>query len=150
FLGFPPTRAKPRIEWFARLRAIGGTVVFFEAPHRIHDTLRTLQQTVGDCIVAIARELTKTHEQLVNGPISVVQNKLGEGIGEFTVVAYVESASDHDVITPPTGQQLAREFGDMTADKTVSRRVAIAGLARRHGLAPNDVYAAIEAAKKSG
>src|SRR5436190_1862936 len=35
FLGFPPVRAKDRIEWFKRLKSIGGTVVFFEAPHRI-------------------------------------------------------------------------------------------------------------------
>jgi 16S rRNA (cytidine1402-2'-O)-methyltransferase len=150
FLGFPPTRSKPRIEWFERLRAIGGTVVFFEAPHRVHDTLRTLQQTVGDCVVSVGRELTKAHEQLVNGPISNVQNLLGKGLGEFTIVARIEHLADQEAIVTPTGQQLATELGDMTANKAVSRRRAIADLARRHRLAPNDVYAAIEAAKKSG
>jgi 16S rRNA (cytidine1402-2'-O)-methyltransferase len=150
FLGFPPIRAKPRIEWFKRLRAIGGTVVFFEAPHRIHETLRALQHVVGDCVVSVGRELTKSHEQLVNGPISVVQNQLGKALGEFTVVARIDTPADQPIVQPPTAQQLATEFGDMTAKRAVSRRGAVADLARRHGLAPNDVYAAIEAAKKSG
>src|SRR5262245_52556678 len=121
FLGFPPTRAKPRIEWFERLRAVGGTVVFFEAPHRIRETLRTLQQTIGDCMVSVGRELTKSHEQLVNGPISIVQNQLETAVGEFTVVVRVENSAGQMVIVPPTPEQLVSEFGDMTANGSASR-----------------------------
>src|SRR5262245_17096952 len=98
FMGFPPTRAKPRIEWFARLRSVGGTIVFFEAPHRIEETLRALQQSVGDCVVSVGRELTKTHEQLVNGPISNVRNQLATTLGEFTVVVRVENKPTEDAV----------------------------------------------------
>jgi len=150
FLGFPPTRSKPRIKWFERLKEVGGTVVFFEAPHRIHDTLRALQQSVGDCAVAIGRELTKTHEQLVNGPISTVQSRLTSPLGEFTVVVRMENERPAVTAKPPSSQQLAIEFCDMTANETISRRSAIASLARRHGMATNDVYAALEEVKKSG
>jgi len=150
FLGFPPTRSKPRIKWFERLKEVGGTVVFFEAPHRIHDTLRALQQSVGDCEVAIGRELTKTHEQLVNGPISTVQSRLASPLGEFTVVVRMEHDRQADTAQPPSSHQLAVEFCDMTANEAISRRSAIANLARRHGMATNDVYAALEEAKKSG
>jgi 16S rRNA (cytidine1402-2'-O)-methyltransferase len=150
FLGFPPTRSKPRNEWFERLRSIGGTVVFFEAPHRVRETLRDLQRTAGDCPVVIGRELTKTHEELVRGPISTVQNLLSAELGEFTIVAQIESSEDSGEIRAPSGPELALEFGELTANKSTSRRRAVAALARRHGLAPNDVYAAIEAAKKSG
>jgi 16S rRNA (cytidine1402-2'-O)-methyltransferase len=150
FLGFPPIQSKPRIAWFDRLRSIGGTVVFFEAPHRIQDTLRALHQIAGDCQVAIGRELTKTHEELVRGPISVVQNNLPNVIGEFTVVARIDAELAPIEAKPPTGKELATEFGEMTANVAFTRRAAVAALARRHRMAPNDVYAAIEAAKKSG
>jgi 16S rRNA (cytidine1402-2'-O)-methyltransferase len=150
FLGFPPTRSKPRIEWFDRLRAVAGTVVFFEAPHRIRDTLRALQQAVGDCPVVVGRELTKAHEELVRGPISSVQNRLPNALGEFTVVARIDRQLGRGEMRPPSSQELASEFGEMTSKSAISRRGAIAALARRHGMAPNDVYAALEAVKKSG
>ena len=150
FLGFPPTRSKPRNDWFERLRAIGGTVVFFEAPHRVRETLRDLQRFTGDCPVAVARELTKTHEELVRGPISDVQRRLPAELGEFTIVAQIDRSDSSGAVSVPTGPELASEFGELTADKSTTRRRAVAALARRHRLAPNDVYAAIEAAKKSG
>jgi len=150
FLGFPPARSKPRIEWFNRLRATCGTVVFFEAPHRIKDTLRNMRETVGDCPIIVGRELTKAHEELVRGPISTVQNRLVNVLGEFTVVAWIEPQVNIAEVKTPSPDELAVEFGEMTANKASSRRGAIAELAKRHGMAPNDVYAAIEAARKSG
>src|SRR5262245_60986951 len=77
FLGFPPTKAKDRKVWFERLRAAAGTVVFFEAPHRIAETLRKLYQVAGDCQIAVGRELTKTHEEFIRGALSEVAQRLG-------------------------------------------------------------------------
>jgi 16S rRNA (cytidine1402-2'-O)-methyltransferase len=150
FLGFPPIRSKDRSAWFNRLMAIGGTVVFFESPHRIRETLRELRQVAGDCEVAVGRELTKIHEELVRGPISVVQKQIANDIGEFTVVARVDADPAAGSNRPPSKAELAVEFGELTANPSVSRRRAIAVLAKRHGLATNEVYAAIEASKKSG
>src|SRR5688572_15111368 len=53
FLGFPPARSKARTEWFERAKNIGGTIVFFEAPHRIRKTLAELKETAGDCPIAV-------------------------------------------------------------------------------------------------
>ena len=150
FLGFPPTRSKARTEWFQRLRTVGGTVVFFESPHRIRATLKELQDAIGDCGIMVARELTKTHEELVRGPISEIRTKVTPDLGEFTVVARIDSVPDEIQAAVPSDSDLATEFGEMTLTKTVSKRRAVAMLARRHRLSTNDVYAAIEAAKKSG
>ena len=68
-------------------RSVGGTVVFFEAPHRIRRHAgANFSAVVGDCQVVVGRELTKVHEELVRGPISEVLERLGEPRGEFTVV----------------------------------------------------------------
>jgi len=64
FFGFPPIRSADRKRWFERVAAVRGTVVFFEAPHRILPTMDELRRTIGDCEVLVARELTKVHEQL--------------------------------------------------------------------------------------
>ena len=65
FLGFPPPKGKSRVDWFARLRAESRTLVIYEAPHRIRDTLSDLLDNLGDRPTLLARELTKLHETLV-------------------------------------------------------------------------------------
>jgi 16S rRNA (cytidine1402-2'-O)-methyltransferase len=149
FLGFPPTGAKNRKIWFDRVIQATGTVVFFEAPHRIHATLREFQRLVGDCEVSVARELTKVHEQLVRGPILRVLEALPMALGEFTVVA-----SLGQVPIKPGGQvsatDLVLEFGEMTSAGGSTKRRAVSALARKHGLPPNEVYRVLEDAKKSG
>ena len=150
FLGFPPTGAKHRKSWFDRVRATGGTVVFFEAPHRIRQTLAEFQRLIGDCEVSVGRELTKIHEQLVRGPISETLTALVDERGEFTVVVNVGRIPDKASICAPTPSTLAREFGEMTASEQLSRRKAVNVLARRHGMPPNEVYKALEGVKKSG
>ena len=49
FVGFPPTRSKDRKSWFDRVAQVRGTIVFFEAPHRIQATLHELHRIFGDC-----------------------------------------------------------------------------------------------------
>jgi 16S rRNA (cytidine1402-2'-O)-methyltransferase len=149
FLGFPPTRSKAKSEWFERARAIGGTIVFFEAPHRIRDTLDQLRQEVGDCSVVVCRELTKKHEELVRGPISLVLKEITSPIGEFTVVAYIGHSPDIVVLAPPSPADLMAEFGVLTKLSKMSRRSAVAALAKRHRLGANRIYELIEVAKKS-
>jgi len=150
FLGFPPTRAKDRKLWFTRLKSVAGTVVFFEAPHRIRETLSELQRTVGDCPVAIGRELTKVHEELVRGPISMALEQLRDDRGEFTVVAMIGQSTDNIGVAALSEADLALEIGRMTTSVGLTKRKAINILARKHGLTPNRVYDAVEAAKKSG
>jgi len=149
FLGFPPTRAKDRTDWFGRARQVGGTVVFFEAPHRIRQSLGDFHRLVGECDVVLARELTKVHEQLVRGPISAVLHQPFEERGEFTVVAFIGLTTE--IVTPAklTSAEIAVRFGEMTANGVATKRRAVGMLAKRYSLAPNEVYEALEAAKKS-
>jgi len=149
FLGFPPTRSKDRKIWFDRVKTVGGTIVFFEAPHRIQDTLNELQREVGNCEVAIGRELTKVHEELVRGPIIEAIKRIHDGRGEFTVVINIGLTTEHALNVGPSTASVVNEFGQITSIVGVTKRKAINILARRHGLAPNKVYEILESAKKS-
>ena len=149
FMGFPPTRSKTRSDWFERVRAVAGTIVFFEAPHRIRMTLEELRRTVGDRPILLGRELTKAHEELVRGPISLVLEALSEPRGEFTIVIDVGHLTNLLPIEPPTDSRLLADFGEMTESRTFTRRQALTAIGRKHGLSPNKVYEALERAKKS-
>jgi 16S rRNA (cytidine1402-2'-O)-methyltransferase len=154
FLGFPPIRSKDRKLWFEALRTAGRTVVFFEAPHRIRRTLEELREEVGDCRVAIGRELTKAHEEFVRGPISVALTNLKTLKGEFTVVVDIGHITENGALKraqPEVDESvLAAEFGQLIDNGAVDRRTAIAVLTRKYSRTRNDIYEAIERAKKSG
>jgi 16S rRNA (cytidine1402-2'-O)-methyltransferase len=149
FFGFPPTRLKDRNAWFTRLISTECTVVFFEAPHRIRETMEELRRVAGDLPVLVTRELTKTHEQLVRGQISTVLDQLSDGRGEYTIVTIIGRKTEKKSSEPPSAEMLRREFGEITSTAGSSRRSAVATLAKRHGLTPNDVYRALETVKKS-
>jgi 16S rRNA (cytidine1402-2'-O)-methyltransferase len=148
FLGFPPIRSKDRKAWMAELRCAGRPVVFFEAPHRIRETLEQIARIIGDRYVSVARELTKAHEEFVRGPISAVLERLPGPIGEFTVVVDIGHMEEIEAPGPASAATLMDQFGQMTISGGLSRRQAIGRLAKTHGLPPNEVYQAIEQAKK--
>jgi 16S rRNA (cytidine1402-2'-O)-methyltransferase len=148
FLGFPPTKAGERKLWLAELRAAGRPVVFFEAPHRLRETLQQIERTIGNCYVVVARELTKIHEEFVRGPISLVLGRLLNPIGEFTIVIDIGRLTNTEQAEAASPASLSEEFSQMTINMGTTRRQAISRLARTHGLPPNEVYEAIELARK--
>ena len=150
FLGFPPVRASDRSKWFDQLRTAGRTVVFFEAPHRIRRTVEDLLQIVGDVEVAVCREMTKAHEEVIRGRASTVMASLTAPRGEYTVVADIGQIPDKTSVAPPSDEDLEVEFGDLTNFGGLARREAISALARRFKMPSRAVYAAIERARNSG
>ena len=150
FLGFPPTRAGARSAWLETVRTAGRTVVFYESPNRIRQTLEDLLRTVGDSRITLARELTKAHEELVFGPISTVVSGLSAPIGEFTAVLEIGEIPEMTKPKDPEDAEIATEFWHLIETRRLSRRMAITEVARRHRLPPNRVYEMVERAKKSG
>ena len=148
FLGFPPTRSKDRKQWLLDLAAARSTAVFFESPHRIRGTLEEIMTQIGDCPVVICRELTKIHEELVRGPISTALEALSLETGELTIVVDIGHKPDISANEPLSDEAMALEIGHMTNQLKISKRHAIQRLARKHGRRPNDVYAAVERARK--
>ena len=149
FLGFPPTRSKDRISWLESLRSINHAVVFFEAPHRIRETLQQLVPVVGDCPVVVCRELTKIHEEFVRGPISSALETAWETKGELTVVLDLGRKSENgESLSPASDLDLFNELGHIAEQRLSSRRKALNLLARKYRMTPNQVYEAVERAKK--
>jgi 16S rRNA C1402 (ribose-2'-O) methylase RsmI len=92
--------------------------------------------------------LTKAHEELVVRPISEVLPRLGNPRGEFTVVVDLGEEGESPELKAPSDLQLLSEIGEITKSSELSRRQALSALSRKHRLAPNEVYEAIERAKK--
>lgn len=149
FMGFPPNRSNDRLLWFKRAREVGGTLVFYEAPHRILQTLQEFERAVGNHEALVCRELTKTHESLVRGHISEVLAAGVIPIGEFTVVVDIGETTEYTPAARPSDVEAFQDLCHITNNSQVSRRVAVGRLAKRYNLPVNEVYAAIERGKKS-
>lgn len=88
YLGFLPRQAAERRQLFTSVARERRTLVAYEAPHRLLESLDTLQATLGDRPVAVARELTKRHEEFFRGPVSAARAHFAskEILGEITLV----------------------------------------------------------------
>ena len=146
FCGFPPREAGPRQQAFARLRALGATLVLYESPARTGTTLADLVDVLGGQRRAcVARELTKVHEELVRGSLSELAARYRETAprGEITLV--VEGASP-EVVNEP----------ELDVEAEVRRRLALgevpkeiaAVLALRTGKPRRQLYQMAVALKK--
>ena len=149
FAGFPPTKGTARRHWFARASTLRGLLVLYEAPHRIRDTLSELRDLLGDVTVAIGRELTKAHEELVVRPISSHLESVKEGRGEYTLVVKLPEALENGE-EAPSDDVLVAEFGLMTDDDGAVPRERIRTLARKYNLTTRDIYQRLERGKKMG
>ncbi|MCD6449780.1 MAG: 16S rRNA (cytidine(1402)-2'-O)-methyltransferase [Thermotogaceae bacterium] len=87
FLGFLPRGKKRRRLLKDKLLWSEETIVFFESPNRLLETLRDILDIVGDIEIFVAREMTKIHQEFFKGKVSEVMEHYSEGVkGEITVV----------------------------------------------------------------
>ncbi|MEN3792612.1 16S rRNA (cytidine(1402)-2'-O)-methyltransferase [Fulvimarina sp. MAC3] len=75
FAGFLPSKEKARADRLEALIRIPGTLVFYEAPHRIATSLAAMHSALGDRPAAVCRELTKMHETIYRGPLSTLADE---------------------------------------------------------------------------
>ena len=86
FLGFLPVNKKEKREKLNNLKEEKRTLIFYEAPHKLIDTLNIMLEEFGERNIVLARELTKIHEEYIRGKLSSVIQNMQEPRGEFVVV----------------------------------------------------------------
>ena len=136
FGGFLPPKSGQRIRALTALAGVEATLVFYEAPHRILDTLADVEQTLGPRPVVVARELTKIHEEFVRGVAAEVRAVLAarESIkGEITLLIGRPAE-------PPPDSTPLDEAVAACMREGLSRMDAMKAVARRRGLSKRDVY----------
>ncbi|MFG2223965.1 16S rRNA (cytidine(1402)-2'-O)-methyltransferase [Streptomyces sp. NPDC048644] len=147
FEGFPPRKQGERL---SRLREVADerrTLVYFEAPHRLDDTLAAMAEVFGaDRRAAVCRELTKTYEEVKRGTLGELAPWAAEGVrGEITVV--VEGAPDAGPgdLGP---EELVRRV-QVREEAGERRKEAIAAVAAEVKLPKREVFDAVVAAKNA-
>lgn len=138
FAGFPPARQAKRRSFLADLATLPGTLILYEAPHRLSETLSDLAMIMGNRQVVVARELTKFYEELLSGTAGQLVDEVRDGKERGEVVI---------LIAPPEKDQpeldqasLDEQLGELL-DKGHSVKDAATLLAASSGLPRRELYA---------
>ncbi len=146
FVGFLPRTKEKRRERLSEISGREDTLIFYEAPHRLAETMKAILDALGDRPAAIARELTKKFEEFRRGRLSELLAWCGETPprGEFVlVVGGAEEKTEAVPAAPEDAVELARTL----AARGMAKKEAIREAARRTGLSRRDVYQAVLAAE---
>ena len=137
FEGFLPRKGRARAERLEQIAREHRTTVLYESPHRLRSCLTDLAEACGPLRrAAVARELTKLHEELVRGSLAELC-EWSEGPVKGEVVVVIEGAQKAD--TEATDEELRAAVEALVADG-VSRRDAAASAAAAHGVSRRRVY----------
>jgi 16S rRNA (cytidine1402-2'-O)-methyltransferase len=143
FCGFLPPKSGARRRFLDRLQAERATLVVYESPHRIVESLDDIAAVLGNRRIVLARELTKIHEEFLRGTVIEVLEQLRARPavkGEMTVLI----ARTDDVITEGDP---AVEVARLQASG-ISRMDAIKTVAKQFGLGKRDLYRQLEGQSK--
>ncbi len=136
FEGFLPPKPGDRKRRLRALADIPGSLIFYEAPHRVRETLADMQAILGDRPAAAARELTKLYETVVRGPISTIVAHFEQEAprGEFVLVVGAPGA-----VEPAGEADVEARLRSLIATMSVKDAAAVA--AAELGLPKREVYA---------
>lgn len=151
FGGFLPARATQRRARLNEVRSFNSTLVFYEAPHRIAQTLADAREVLGERAAVVARELTKLHEEIVRGKLSELAERFASGSaarGEMVLVidrATIEVQSDEE----PSATNIAARVHALE-NEGLDNRAALKKVARELGIPRSEAYRRLVAAREQG
>jgi 16S rRNA (cytidine1402-2'-O)-methyltransferase len=140
FAGFLPRKGGARAGALRWLAGVPATLVLFEAGNRAAATLEDLMEALGDRQAALARELTKLHEEIARGRLSELRARFtGELRGEVTLVVAGAAEAPEEVPLEPLEDEIRRRLAAGEAPTEVARAVA-----KGRGVPRSEAYALVE------
>ncbi|MDC3426031.1 16S rRNA (cytidine(1402)-2'-O)-methyltransferase [Aquibacillus sp. 3ASR75-11] len=146
FFGFLPRKKNEKQQVIHRLKEMQSTLLFYESPHRVADTLELLLQVLGDRQVALARELTKRYEEYTRGKLSdIIESfQTNERMlkGEFCIVVAGNTMEETEDNSWWGVLSLEEHVNHYMKTEEVSSKEAIKKVAEERRIPKRDVYKA--------
>jgi 16S rRNA (cytidine1402-2'-O)-methyltransferase len=139
FEGFLPVKGKERREYLAAIQQESRTLIFYEAPHRLRQTLQDFLETIGtERAIVISRELTKLHETFWRGTVAeaITYFQQEDPRGEYTLIL---AGADRLATAEPTEAEIMTALQTLL-EKGISRSQASKEIAKLLNLSKREVY----------
>lgn len=144
FGGFLPSKTGDRKKRFRDVAAFPATLVFYEAPHRITSALRDAREVLGDRQAAIARELTKLHEEIYRGKLSEIESMIVDSRGEMVLV--IDRKRDEDL--QPNIETMISERVAQLVGEGLDQKAALKQIAKERGIGKSEAYRLLQSEKQ--
>lgn len=137
FLGFLPINKKLRKEKLEEIKNANKTVIIYEAPHKLKNTLQDLKEILENRKITLAREITKIHEEFIREDINSIIEKADSLKGEFVIV--IEKCEKKENINDLNSLSLEEHY-KFYEEKNMDKKEIIKMIAKDRNMPKNDVY----------
>jgi 16S rRNA (cytidine1402-2'-O)-methyltransferase len=93
FIGFLPVNKSEKLQKLEDIKMYEQTIILYEAPHKLINTLEAIKEVLGDRNIVLAREITKIHEEYIRGKVSEIISNINNPKGEFVILIEGSSQS---------------------------------------------------------
>jgi 16S rRNA (cytidine1402-2'-O)-methyltransferase len=146
FGGFLPSKTGERKKRLREVTEIPATLVFYETPHRIGAALRDARGVLGDRSAAVARELTKLHEEFYRGTLSEIEQQLDKDSVRGEMVLVIDRRSE--AVADHSSEITIAERLAQLESEGIDHKAALKLIAKERGLAKSEAYRLLQSEKQ--
>lgn len=140
FIGFLSSNNKEKKDKLEEIKFDTRTIIFYEAPHKMKSTLKTMLEILGDREIVLARELTKIHEEFIRGKISTILEQIVEFKGEFVIILKGNDKSKNDIELENLNNKTLEEHYLYYENKGLNKKEIIKKIAKDRNVNKNEIY----------
>ena len=140
FLGFLSVNKKEKLDKLEEVKKLKQTLIFYEAPHKLINTLVNMKEVLGDRNIVLAKELTKIHEEFIRGNISEILEKIENPKGEFVILVEGSKKSEKDEKKENLNHLNLEEHFKYYQNQGLDKKDIIKRIAKDRNTNKNEIY----------
>ncbi len=140
FIGFLPVNNTEKRNILQNIQYETNTLIFYEAPHKIKNTLSTIYEELGDRQCVLARELTKIHEEFIRGKLSKIIEVIKEPKGEFVILIEGSKKTKEEIKKENLNEKTLEEHFEYYKNQGLDKKEAIKQIAKDRNVSKNEIY----------
>ena len=140
FIGFLPVNNKEKKEKLEEIKKHTQTVILYEAPHKLLNTLKIMLEEIGDRKICLAREITKIHEDYIRGKISEVLQKIEEPKGEYVLILEGNDKNEEEIKKEQLNAMSLEEHFKYYEKQNLDKKEIIKKIAKDRNTNKNEIY----------
>jgi 16S rRNA (cytidine1402-2'-O)-methyltransferase len=148
FGGFLPSKKTERQRRLQEVREIAATLVFYETPHRIAKALADCAAILGDRKAAVARELTKIHEEIIRGNLAELAERFSQKDARGEIVLVIDREKNENKNWKPETNKTLFDYIFKLEAEGLDRKLALKRAAKEFGLSRSEAYRLLVSEKK--